>query len=45
MAYYDIVVDSKWMLTYLVIYNLRMACYDIVVDSKWIVDLIGDLKK
>ena len=43
MASYDIVVASKWPLTYSVIGNLRMACYDIVVDLEWTIDFYSDL--
>ena len=43
MTCYDVVVDSKWTLTYLEICKLKMAFYDIVNDSKWIIDLFSDL--
>ena len=43
MACYDIVVDFKWALTYLMISNLRMACYDIGVDLEWTIDFYNDL--
>ena len=43
MACYDVIVDSKWTLTYLAISNLKMAFYDIVIDSKQTIDLFSDL--
>ena len=43
MTVYDVVVGSKWTLTYLAICNLKMTFYEIVIDSKLTIDLFSDL--
>ena len=43
MTCYDVVVDSKWTLTYLENCKLKMAFYEIVIDSKWTIDLFSEL--
>ena len=43
MTCYDVVVDSKWTLSYLAICNLKMASYDVVIDFKWTIDWFSDL--
>ena len=44
MACYDIVVDSKWSLTYSAVCHLRIGFYDIVIDLEWTIHFHSDLQ-